>query len=156
MEGMAAKGIDIFDRDYRPVPGTYPQKYRTAYCDAFAGELQPIYDNLVRDLKGCVFALCVDTRGYAGTHNSFFSRPLTGDPAIDVLHSRDRRIFDDPSSLKAATNTHPVLLHTYRRDDGEILSEFALPIFIGERHWGALRVGCDPQVVSDMEYEIQT
>jgi methyl-accepting chemotaxis protein len=152
LEKMLERGIDIFDRDYQPVPGTNPQKFRTAYTDAFAAELQTIYDKLVADLKGGVFAVCVDVNGYAATHNSFCSQPVTGDPEIDKVHSRDQRIFDDPSSLAAATNTDPVLLHTYKRDDGEILSEFAMPIFINGKHWGALRLGCDPEVVMDMTY----
>jgi methyl-accepting chemotaxis protein len=152
MEKMLESGIDVFDRDYQPVPGTNPQKFNTAYTDAFARECQAVYDKLVNDVKGGVFAVCVDVNGYAATHNSFCSQPPTGDPEIDMVHSRDQRIFDDPSSLAAATNTLPVLLHTYQRDDGEILSEFAMPIFINGKHWGALRFGCDPEVVMDMNY----
>jgi methyl-accepting chemotaxis protein len=152
MEKMLESGIDVFDRDYQPVPDTNPQKFNTAYTDAFARECQAVYDKLVNDVKGGVFAVCVDVNGYAATHNSFCSQPPTGDPEIDMVHSRDQRIFDDPSSLAAATNTLPVLLHTYQRDDGEILSEFAMPIFINGKHWGALRFGCDPEVVMDMNY----
>jgi methyl-accepting chemotaxis protein len=149
LEKMLERGIDIFDRDYQPVPGTNPQKFRTAYTDAFAREFQSIYDKLVSDTKGGVFAVCVDINGYAATHNSFCSQPLTGNPDIDTVNSRDQRIFDDPSSLTAATSTAPVLLHTYQRDDGEILSEFAMPIFVNGKHWGALRFGCSPEVAMD-------
>ncbi len=152
MEKMLERGIDIFDRNYQPIPGTNPQKFQTAYVDAFTRELQPIYDKLVNDLKGGVFALCVDINGYGATHNSFCSQPVTGNPEVDAIHSRDQRIYDDPSSLAAATNTDPVLLHTYKRDDGSILSEFAMPIFINGKHWGALRLGCEPEVVMDMTY----
>jgi methyl-accepting chemotaxis protein len=154
MEGMLDRGINIFDRDYQPVPGTSPQKYRTVYCDAFARELQPLYDQLVSDLQGAVFALCVDTNSYGATHNSFLSRPLTGDAELDIAQSRDQRFFDDPGSMKAATNTHQVLMHTYKRDNGEILVEFALPIMIAGRHWGALRLGCQPEAVYDMEFTV--
>ncbi|ABA89226.1 methyl-accepting chemotaxis sensory transducer, class 40H, Cache_2 domain-containing [Syntrophotalea carbinolica DSM 2380] len=152
MEKMLERGIDIFDRNYQPVAGTDPQKYQTAYTEAFAKELQSIYDKLVSDLKGGVFAVCVDVNGYAATHNSFCSKPCTGDPETDTVHSRHQRIFDDPSSLAAASSTAPVLLHTYKRDDGEILSEFAMPIYINGKHWGALRFGCDPEVAMDMNF----
>lgn len=154
LESMLQRGIDIFDRSYEPVANTDPQKYRTSYTDVFARELQPLYDKLVNDIKGGVFAVCVDINGYAATHNSFVSQPPTGDPDIDIQHSRDQRIYDDESSLKAATSTNPVLLHTYKRDNGDILSEFAMPIFVGGKHWGALRVGCDPEVVADMSHSV--
>jgi methyl-accepting chemotaxis protein len=29
------------------------------------------------------------------------------------------------------------------RDTGEVLSEISLPVFINNRHWGALRLGFD-------------
>jgi methyl-accepting chemotaxis protein len=154
LDSMLERGIDIFDRSYEPVANTDPQKYRTSYTDVFARELQPLYDQLVNDIKGGAFALCVDINGYAATHNSFLSQPPTGDPDIDLQHSRDQRIYDDASGLKAASNTNPVLLHAYKRDNGDILSEFAMPIFVGGKHWGALRVGCDPEVVADMSYTV--
>lgn len=152
LERMLADGIDIFDRDYQQVPDTDPPKFRTAYTEAFGREMPSIYDKLVSDLKGGVFALCVDVNGYGAAHNSFYSQPLTGDHDFDMDHSRDQRIFDDPSSLAAATNTAPVLLHTYKRDNGEILSEFAMPIFIEGKHWGALRLGIDPEMAMDNSY----
>jgi methyl-accepting chemotaxis protein len=31
------------------------------------------------------------------------------------------------------------------RDTGEILCDLSVPLTVGGRHWGALRVGFDPQ-----------
>ncbi len=84
-----------------------------------------------------------DEGGYAPTHNSFYSKKPTGDARVDLLHSRDKRIFNDPAGLKSASNTLPFLLQTYVRDTGEVLSEISLPVFINNRHWGALRLGFD-------------
>lgn len=136
-------GLDLFDRNYRQVAGTDPPKYRTSYDDKFTA-LRPLYDALVNETKGARFALCVDANGYAPTHNSCFSRPLTGDYRTDLVQSRDKRLFNDPTGIRTARNLRPLLLQTYMRDTGEILSDLSMPIHIGGRHWGAFRVGVDP------------
>jgi methyl-accepting chemotaxis protein len=141
--------IDVFDRRYQPIPDTDPVKYTTAYDEIFEKELQPQYDKMVSDLNGCIYCLCVDANGYAGTHNKRFSQPLTGNYEQDLLHSRDKRIFDDPTGIRCARNTNPFLLQTYARDTGEVLSDLSLPIYIDDRHWGNVRLGFDPQVLLD-------
>ncbi|WP_159875734.1 methyl-accepting chemotaxis protein [Aquitalea denitrificans] len=137
-------GADIFDKRYQAIPGSKPTKYHTAYDEKLAGLVQPHYDALVRDVVGGRFCLLVDTNGYAPTHNSWYSQPLSGDEEKDLVNSRDKRMFADPAGLKSARNTEPFLLHTYMRDTGEILSELTLPVFVDGRHWGALRLGFDP------------
>ena len=102
---------------------------------------------MVADLKGTTYCLCVDVNGYAGTHNSRFSQPLSGDYGTDLINSRDKRIFDDPTGKRSARNTNPFLLQTYARDTGEVMSDLALPIFVKERHWGAVRLGFDPVIL---------
>ena len=143
LQEMADRGVNLFDRNYRPIPGTQPTKYHTCYDEEFERVMQPDYDRLVDETPGGRFALLVDEGGYAPTHNSFYSKKPTGDARVDLLHSRDKRIFNDPAGLKSASNTLPFLLQTYVRDTGEVLSEISLPVFINNRHWGALRLGFD-------------
>jgi methyl-accepting chemotaxis protein len=144
IEALAERGVQVFDQQYRPIPNTTPQKFKTAYDDEFARQLQPLYDRLVEETQGGAFALCVDVNGYGPTHNSKFSRPLTGRAETDVLASRDKRIFNDVTGLRAARSTQPFLLQTYMRDTGEVLNDLSMPIYVRGRHWGALRVGFDP------------
>jgi methyl-accepting chemotaxis protein len=141
------RGIDVFDRNYQPIPGTNPIKYTTAYDQVFEQEFQPLFDKMVADLRGCIYCLCVDVNGYAGTHNRHFSQPLTGDYEKDLLFSRDKRIFDDPTGIRSARNTNSFLLQTYARDTGEVLSDLSLPIYIEEKHWGNVRLGFNPKVL---------
>jgi methyl-accepting chemotaxis protein len=141
---MSQRGINVFDLQYRPISGTHPQKYKTVYDDEFARLMQPLYDGLLDEIRGGVFVLGVDVNGYGPTHNSKYSRPLTGDTATDIASSRDKRIFSDPTGLRAAKNEQPLLLQTYMRDTGEILTDLSMPIFVNGRHWGALRAGFDP------------
>lgn len=147
LEALARQQVDVFDRNYRPVPGTDPQKYRTLYDAHCESSLRPLYDQLLEATPGGRFALCVDSNGFAPTHNSRYSRPLSGERQADLQQSRDKRIFADPTGLRAAGNQNPFLLQTYMRDTGEILSDLAMPILVNGRHWGALRLGFDPQVL---------
>lgn len=140
-------GHDIFDEAHKPVPNSNPQKYSTCYDKAVERQLQGAYDQLVANVPGSVFSLCVDRKGYAPTHNSKYSRPLTGDLKKDLVESRDKRMFSDPVGLRAAQNLSPWLLQTYRRDTGEVLNDLSLPIEINGRHWGGLRLGFSPELL---------
>jgi methyl-accepting chemotaxis protein len=138
------QGVNVFDRQYQPIRGTQPQKYRTSYDQKIESRLQDLFEELMQRVDGCAFAIAVDTNGYAPTHIKKASRPLTGDPAVDLLQSRDKRMFNKPTELRAASNTGPTLMQTYLRDTGEVLVDLSMPIMLGGRHWGALRVGFSP------------
>ena len=140
-------GCDVFDQRYQPIAGTNPAKFHTSYDSKLELSLQKVYDRVVQQVGGGRFCLLVDNNGYAPTHNSFYSKPQTGDPKLDLVGSRDKRIFNDPTGLKSARNKQPFLLQTYMRDTGEILSEIALPVMVSDRHWGAIRVGFDPSAL---------
>ncbi|MCD6526852.1 MAG: hypothetical protein J7K75_07685, partial [Desulfuromonas sp.] len=142
---FAQQGLNLFDTQYRPIPGTDPVKYSTAYDGAFEQHLQAVYDEVVQKANGGLFCLCVDRNGYAPTHNSFYSQPPTGNPEQDLVNSRDKRMFNDPVGLAAAQNQNNFLLQTYCRDTGQVVSDLSLPIMINGRHWGAMRIGLDPQ-----------
>lgn len=131
----------LFDTFYIPVPGTDPQKYRTQYDSLVDGILRPILDKYLEREKRIIFVVAVDKNGYLPTHNSRYSRPLTGNPNEDVLWNRTKRIFNDRTGIAAARNTETYLLQRYSRDTGEEMSDLSVPIFIQNRHWGSLRFG---------------
>lgn len=141
LEDLMNQGVDVFDQNYRAISGTSPQKYSTVYDKAIEREMQGIYDRLVAECSGAVFALCVDSQGYAPTHNSKYSMAPTGDKDKDLLQSRDKRLFNDPVGIRSAKNTNKWLLQTYRRDTGEVLNDLSMPIEINGRHWGGIRLG---------------
>ena len=35
LQEMAERGVNLFDRNYRPIPGSHPQKYHTSYDESF-------------------------------------------------------------------------------------------------------------------------
>jgi methyl-accepting chemotaxis protein len=147
LDAMARRGVNVFDQAYRPVPNTNPPKFKTSYDSLCETEMQPLYDQLVAETEGGAFALCIDTRAYAPTHNSKFSKPLTGNHAVDLVNSRDKRMFTDATGTRGAQNTSRLLLQTYKRDTGEILNDLSMPIHVQGRHWGALRFGFKPEVL---------
>lgn len=143
IEAMHKQGVNVFDQQYQPIPGSAPVKYKTSFDGRFETEIQPLYDQLARAAAGGKFVLAVDTNGYGPTHNSWYSKAPTGDKATDLVNSRDKRIFNDPAGLRAARNTQRFLLQTYVRDTGEIMTELDVPIHVNGRHWGGLRLGFD-------------
>ncbi len=144
---LQQQGINVFDANYQSIPGTEPVKYRTCYDRYFEQGFSRLYDEILEQVPGGAFSLCVDRNGYGPTHNSRYSRPLTGDRQSDLVNSRDKRIFNDPTGLRSARNREPFLLQTYMRDTGAILSDLSMPIVINGQHWGAIRIGFDSTVL---------
>ncbi|GAB4058238.1 methyl-accepting chemotaxis protein [Uliginosibacterium sediminicola] len=132
---------DLFDEQYVPIPGSSPPKFHTRF-DALTDEVLPAVQEAVLDaLPGGVFAGAVDRRGYFPTHNLRYSQPLTGDPEIDRVNNRTKRIFDDPVGRRCGAHQLPYLVQTYRRDTGEVLHDISSPVFVKGRHWGGFRIG---------------
>jgi methyl-accepting chemotaxis protein len=141
LEQMAAARIDVFDRSYRPMPGTNPPKFKVSWGDEFTRRCQRVLDDSLERASGATFAVAVNTDSYLSAHNTRFSKPLTGDPEKDLVGNRTCRKFERPPELRAARNTEPMLLQTYLRDTGEVLCDIAMPIMVNGRHWGNVRIG---------------
>ena len=143
-----AQGLDIFDQQYQRIEGSDPPRFRTRYDEPVEAGLRALYDGVLGELEGCVYALAVDTKGYAPAHNTAFSQAPSGDPAKDLARCRHKRIFDDPVGQKLAANEKPFLFQSYLRDTGEVINDMSMPIYVGGRHWGAVRVGFDSSRLS--------
>ena len=144
IQALADRGVNVFDRDYRPVPHTDPQKFLTSYSEVFARELQTMIDEARKDL-GSTYAVPLDVNGYLAIHHTGVSDPMTGDPKVDLLKSRHQRIFFNVETEKRrARNTETFLFQTYMRDTGEILNDLSMPIHIQGKHWGAIVTGHNP------------
>lgn len=148
IEEIHLRGVDVFDRNYKPVPNTRPPKYTVAYNAAFDKELQTLYDEALQRIKGALYAICIDVNGYLSTHHSHYQKPLTGSFEVDFLNSREKRIAaSNEQEIRRAKNTKPFLLQTYMRPTGEIVNDIAMPIYINNKHWGAIIVGVTPEML---------
>ncbi len=145
LEEGIRKGViseeDLFDRTYEPIPNTNPQKYHTKF-DWFTDQyIQDVEEKYLAMDKRYRFAILVDDNGYVPSHNLVYSQPLTGDYQTDLVRNRTKRIFDDPTGIRAARNRNPYLLQTYRRDTGEFMNDLSVPVYVRGKHWGAVRIG---------------
>lgn len=148
IQTLKDQGSNVFDSNYKPVPGTSPQKYVTTYSDAYVRAMQSLVDGKQGELKGLIYCLAIDRNGYLPVHHAAFSKSMTGDPAKDLLYSRHQRIYqNNRTEQRRCSHTEPILLQTYMRDTGEILNDLSMPIMIDGKHWGAMIMGFDPRTM---------
>ncbi|WP_166263557.1 methyl-accepting chemotaxis protein [Marinobacter caseinilyticus] len=145
---LAQQGVDIFDRHYEPVLNTWPQKYRTRFVDRFKKAFQDLTDRSKERFDGTVYSLLVDVNGYIAVHHRATSQPITGDHDKDLLYSRDQRLYNSNETEKRrASHTDRFLLQTYIRDTGEILNDLSIPVHVNGKHWGAVVMGFNPDLL---------
>jgi methyl-accepting chemotaxis protein len=153
----------LFDRDlnnYEKIPNTNPQKYNAPYDSIFSdtltgGYLPIIQEEFLKD-KDVLYAAAMDSNGYVPVHNKKYSQELTGNPEVDLVNSRHKRIFDDEIGVKAAKNEEPFLIQAYKRDTGEEAWDISAPIYVGGEHWGAFRVGLSKERIESKVVDLQS
>ncbi|WP_147376767.1 methyl-accepting chemotaxis protein [Noviherbaspirillum saxi] len=131
----------LFERSYKPIPNTNPQKHTTTF-DNFTDRVLPaIQERILEQWTQLAYAGAVDNNGYFPTHNRKFSKPLTGDYETDLVNNRTKRVFNDRTGSRCGSNTKPFLLQTYKRDTGEVMHDLSAPIYVNGKHWGGFRLG---------------
>jgi len=131
----------LFSYLYYPIADTNPKKFNTDYDKLSDRDIQNILEAYLIKDSDIIYTLLTDKNGYIPTHNKKYSQPLTGNRAKDLVNNRTKRIFADKTGLAAARNEKPYLIQLYKRDTGQILIDLSIPIYIGKRHWGAIRIG---------------
>lgn len=140
LDGGVMKPDDIFDTKYQPYGKFDPPKFHTKY-DAYTDRaLLSLQDEMLKN-PSIIFAVSVDNYGYLPTHNTKYSKAITGDKDKDKVGNRTKRIFDDPTGLAAAKNTQPGFLQVYKRDTGETMWDVSSPIVVKGKQWGNFRIG---------------
>jgi methyl-accepting chemotaxis protein len=133
----------LFDNNYVPIEGTNPQQYRTRFLELLEALLPPIQDPLLKRDPRMILCVAIDRNGYIPVHRPKHSQPQRpDDPAWNAVHSRNRRLYDDPNRLGAARTTRPYAIQQYVRDFGngkQVLRTVAVPIRVFGKHWGAAR-----------------
>lgn len=134
----------LFDKKRTPVPNTQPQKFSSSF-DRFTDQQLPSVQEAVKGAHpSMVFAIAAAPDGYVPTHNRDFAHAPTGDPKVDLVKSRSKRLFNDRTGARCGSHTQDMLLQTYRRDTGEIMHDLSVPIYVNGKHWGGFRLGYKP------------
>ena len=131
----------IFSTDYKFIPNTIPQKYTTPFDRLFDEIVSPVQEATLAKDGSIFYAICIDRSGYCPTHNLRYSQPLTGDFMKDKNNNRTKRIFNDRTGMRCATNEESFLLQTYQRDTGEVMNDMSTPLYLQGQHWGGIRIG---------------
>ena len=136
---------DIFDENYRLIPGSNPQQYLTRYTGFAERVWAPVQEAALSFDPRIVFCNCADRNGYVAAHNKRYSKPQGSDPAWNAANSRNRRKNSDRSFQACLKTPRPYLLLSYRRDMGG--GEFAMmkycgvKMMISGRLWGIFALG---------------
>ena len=150
----------LFDISRVPADGFAPPKFVTAYDRIVDAAMMRPMDAVLAEEPGVTFALAFDLNVYAPAHNTAFSRDCTGDPGRDLVGNRTKRFFlDSPALTRAArmdlgvelparqlsrseierhgarlretaAAARSVLLQTYARDTGAVLTTLSVPLFV--------------------------
>ncbi len=134
----------LFDNDYIAIEDTDPVQYRTQFLSVLEEVLPEVQEALLASDPRMIFCAAVDRNAYLPVHNRKYSEPQRpGEKAWNVVHSRNRRIFDDRAGLSAGRNVRPYLLQVYPRDMGNgvtiVMREVDAPIRVFGKHWGGFR-----------------
>jgi methyl-accepting chemotaxis protein len=135
----------LFDFRYRPIVGSDPEQFETAFTALCDRVLPPIQEPILKLDPRIVFCAAVDLKSFLPTHNAKFSLPQKpNDPVWNAANSRNRRFFKDRAGMTAARTTREFLMQTYDRNMGGgvtvTLKEIDVPIRVRDRHWGGLRL----------------
>ncbi|WP_417543882.1 methyl-accepting chemotaxis protein [Marinobacter sp.] len=134
----------LFDKTRTPIQGTQPVKYSSSF-DTFTDKNLPgVQEQVKSSHPALVFAIVAAPDGYIPTHNREFAHAPTGDPAVDLVRSRSKRLFNDRTGIRCGSHKEKMLLQTYRRDTGEVMHDLSVPIYVNGRHWGGFRLGYRP------------
>jgi len=144
---------DAFDTEYELIGNFEPPKYHTKYDFYLDKAILGLQDEFLLD-NSIVFAVAVDKNGYLPTHNTRYQKPITGNPEVDKVGNRTKRVFNDPVGLKAAQNSEKGLLQVYHRDTGVTMWDVSSPIFVKGKHWGGFRIGLSLEVIDQAKKKL--
>ena len=135
---------DLFDTAYKRRGTSEPAQFDATSIAPMERLLrQMLEDGLVAEPKPD-FCIVVDRNGFNPVHNLYCSLPpRDGDVVWNTRNCRANRIFDDSVGMASARNLRPYNVQSYARDLGDCIvtrMEFAAPVFIRDRHWGAVRM----------------
>lgn len=130
----------VFDFDYRPIPGTNPQQHSTGFNDFADAHVRPILDRVTREVDRSIGCVISDIHGYLPTHLTLRSQPQGADIEWNNTWSRHRRLMIDDCTQRAIDSNAPAMLNCYCMTFGDggflPLKNVFVPLWVNGRRWG--------------------
>ena len=145
---IAEQGVDtgavtmeqLFDTDYRRIPGSNPVRYHTSLNEWADRNWRPIGDRVLVHEPEILMITQSDMNGYLPTHVTDYSRKPTGELTHDTRFCRNGRILFDAQDRQAKQSNAPYMMAVYRQEgDGRqhvIVRNVFVPLYIKGRRWG--------------------
>ena len=135
---------ELFDRDYREIPGSDPKRFANRLMPWANRCWRPVYDRITGSDRQITAVACTDMNGHLPAHLSEFSRQPTGNKAHDTKYCRNGRIILDAIDRKAKGSQAPYMMAVYRQEgDGQsyrVVRNVYVPLTIAGRRWGDLEL----------------
>jgi methyl-accepting chemotaxis protein len=134
----------LFDSDYRLVPGSNPERFRTGLSNWADANWRPLFDRVRISHPDIRMTSAADMNGFLPTHVTEHSRDPIGELAHDTKYCRNGRILFDPIDQLAKKSTAPFFMSVYRQEgDGTnylVVRNVYSPVVIKGRRWGDMEV----------------
>ena len=131
---------DVFDQNYRLIPGTDPEQFENGFCDFADRHIRPILDRIKITDKRYVGPVISDMNGYLPTHRTERSRPPGPNLEWNQQYCRNRRIMMDEATSRALRSDAPAMLAAYSVQFSEgnyiAVKNVFVPLRIKGRRWG--------------------
>jgi methyl-accepting chemotaxis protein len=139
---------DVLSESYRPIAGSYPQKYDHPIVPFIVSAARP-HQEAARGLPGFFGLSVTDRNAFGAVAMPERSLPERLEKAWNDEYSRHQQIFEDQTTRRQCKTTQPFLIKAYRRPLASggvmLLKQVIASIHIGGRHWGILQLAYQDQ-----------
>ena len=133
----------VFDRNYKLIPGSAPERFTSGITDFAERCWKPILNRSTDSYAESFATVCADVNGFMPTHVDRFTQAPTGDLQHDTRVCRNGRIMMDESDRAAIRSEAPYRLSVFRQPiEGEgyhIVRSAYVPLRINGERWGDLK-----------------
>ena len=134
----------LFDQDYKLIPGTNPEQYRTQLSGWADKNWRPVIDECLATGRPVKMLSVADQHGFMPTHATERSRAPIGEFEHDLTWCRNGRI-DNESTLRRANKSeaeYMMAVHRQEAAGGEfyIVRTVYIPMRFGGVRWGSIEL----------------
>ena len=135
----------LFDRNYRLVPGSKPERFQTGFSNWAERNWRPFFDAATSADEGTLFVVAHNEDGWLPAHISYLSRDPTGDLAHDERFCYNGRIVQITHSKLSEQMGQSYRITTFRNakttGNDETMRCASVPLVFRNRAWGNLILG---------------